>query len=44
MMLAFLKRVGGPLVSVLLLAGCAGFSPDGGFGPVADATRERLGK
>lgn len=28
----------------LLLAGCAGFSPDGGFGTAATAARERLGK
>ena len=28
----------------LLLAGCAGFSPDGGFGAVEQTARERLGK
>jgi outer membrane protein TolC len=31
-----------PLAAVL--AGCAGFSNDGGFGPVAQTTRERLGQ
>jgi outer membrane protein TolC len=28
----------------LLLAGCAGFTPDGGFGAVEQTARERLGK
>ena len=27
-----------------VLAGCASFSADGGFGPVAQTTRDRLGK
>ncbi len=43
MSIVLLKRAGLPLAAALLLAGCAGFSPDGGFGPVADATRDRLG-
>jgi len=30
--------------ALLLLAGCASFSPDGGFGKVADLTRERTGQ
>ncbi|HSW08679.1 TolC family protein [Aquabacterium sp.] len=29
---------------MLLLGSCASFSPDGGFGPVADMTRERSGQ
>src|SRR5271155_1630223 len=29
---------------VLALSGCAEFSRDGGFGPVAQATQERIGK
>ncbi|MBY4897844.1 TolC family protein [Cupriavidus sp. AU9028] len=33
-----------PLLAALLLSGCASFSADGGFGPTADAARERLGK
>jgi len=41
---AFFKRAAGPLAAAVLLAGCAGFAPDGGFGPVADTTRDRLGK
>ncbi|KNZ33672.1 MAG: RND transporter [Methylibium sp. NZG] len=28
----------------LVLSGCASFSPDGGFGPVQQAAKERLGK
>lgn len=32
------------LLSAALLAGCAQFSSDGGFTPVADTARERLGK
>ncbi|CAG9172153.1 TolC family protein [Cupriavidus pampae] len=32
------------LLAGTLLAGCAQFSPDGGFAPVADTARERLGK
>jgi len=34
----------GPLAAALLLAGCAGFSADGGFGPVDGMTRERTGQ
>ena len=30
--------------ALTLLAGCAGFSPDGGFGAVEQTARERLGK
>ncbi|MEN7529537.1 MULTISPECIES: TolC family protein [unclassified Cupriavidus] len=44
---ALLKRGAMPIASLmaaLLLAGCAGFSPDGGFDTVADTTRERLGQ
>ena len=44
MTIALLKRAGLPLAAALLLAGCAGFAPDGGFGPVADTARERLGQ
>lgn len=44
MQISLLKRAGVPLAAALLLAGCAGFSPDGGFAPVADAARERLGQ
>lgn len=32
------------LVAAATLAGCASFSPDGGFSTVEDAARERLGK
>jgi outer membrane protein TolC len=32
------------MLAALELAGCAGFSTDGGFGPVADATRTHLAK
>jgi outer membrane protein TolC len=32
------------LAAVALLSGCASFSPDGGFSPVEQAARERLGK
>lgn len=32
------------LLPVLLLGGCAGFSPDGGFGVVETAVRERTGQ
>ncbi|MGY8524723.1 TolC family protein [Paracidovorax citrulli] len=31
-------------LAALLLSACASFSPDGGFGPTAEAARERLGK
>lgn len=30
-------------IAMLILSGCATFSEDGGFGPVADATQQRLG-
>ena len=34
-----------PLVILLMvLSGCTGFSPDGGFGAVEQGTRERIGK
>ena len=43
-----LPRRVGPALALLaaasLLAGCASFSPDGGFAPVEQAARERLGK
>ena len=32
------------LATTLALAGCASFSPDGGFGTVSDLTRERTGQ
>jgi outer membrane protein TolC len=32
------------MLAALELVGCAGFSTDGGFGPVANATRAQLGK
>ena len=32
------------LPAAAVLAGCAGFSADGGFGPVAQTSRDRLGK
>jgi len=44
MTMAFRTRAAVPMVAALLLAGCAGFSPDGGFAPVADTARERVGK
>lgn len=44
MTMAFRTRAAVPMVAALLLAGCAGFSPDGGFAPVADTARERAGK
>jgi len=34
----------GVILGLLALAGCASFSSDGGFGPVAKATRTHLGK
>ncbi|KQW76419.1 TolC family protein [Methylibium sp. Root1272] len=37
-------RLPGAVISVLLLAGCASISPDGGFGPVQQTASERLGK
>lgn len=33
-----------PVLAVLLLGGCAGFSPDGGFGAVESAVLERTGQ
>ena len=32
------------LSAALALGGCAGFSRDGGFTPVADSSQQRLGK
>ena len=32
------------LAGGVALGGCAGFSPDGGFGPVEQTAKERLGK
>jgi outer membrane protein TolC len=37
-------RRGTAALAALLLAGCAGFSPDGGFGAVEQAARDHLGK
>ena len=37
-------RLSTTAAAVLLLAGCASFSPDGGFGKVADLTKERTGQ
>jgi outer membrane protein TolC len=37
-------RLTATAASVVLLAGCASFSPDGGFGKVADLTTERTGQ
>ena len=37
-------RVPALLACVAVLGGCAGFSPDGGFGAVELSTKERLGK
>lgn len=39
----FIRRLG-VLASALALAGCAGFSADGGFGPVERMTLERTGQ
>jgi len=44
MMNAIFRRAAVPLATAILLTGCAGFAPDGGFGPVADTARDRLGK
>ena len=33
-----------PPLAALLLAGCASFSPDGGFGAVEQLSRERIGQ
>ncbi|TWG85959.1 outer membrane protein TolC [Cupriavidus gilardii J11] len=44
-MIAALRSRGAAIALALLpLAGCASFSADGGFGPTADAARERLGQ
>jgi outer membrane protein TolC len=43
MMHTLLRRAALPLAAALL-AGCASFAPDGGFGPVVDTARDRLGK
>ncbi len=40
---AMLRRLA-LLAGALLLAGCTTFSPDGGFGPVQQAAKDRLGK
>ena len=37
-------RTTGTLVAAALLAGCASFSSDGGFGVVEQAAQQRLGK
>jgi outer membrane protein TolC len=42
-MSARLPRHGALAAAALLLAGCASVAPDGGFGAVATATRERIG-
>ena len=38
------RSTGAVLLASLVLGGCAGFSPDGGFGTVASTVRERIGK
>lgn len=38
------RPLGAALVGIGLLGGCAGFSPDGGIGPIEAASRERLQK
>jgi outer membrane protein TolC len=37
-------RLAALLLAVSVLTGCSSFSPDGGFGPVQQTARERLGK
>jgi len=37
-------RLGALLTAVAVVGGCASFSPDGGFGPVQQIARDRLGK
>ncbi len=37
-------HTGAALLAAAVLAGCASFSPDGGFGPVQHTAQERLGK
>jgi outer membrane protein TolC len=39
-----MKRAGPIAAACLLLAGCASFSPDGGFGKVSELTKERTGQ
>ena len=39
-----MKRLVTSLVGAAALAGCASFSPDGGFGKVAELTKERTGQ
>ena len=39
-----LHRPGAIAAAVLLLSGCASFSPDGGFDKVAELTKERTGQ
>ena len=36
-------RFGALFALVAALGGCASFSPDGGFGPIEQTARERLG-
>ena len=38
------KRLAALLASAALLGGCASFSPDGGFAPVQQTAKDRLGK
>jgi outer membrane protein TolC len=38
------RRAGAAALVAAALAGCASFSPDGGFGPVAGAVREHTGR
>ncbi len=38
------RRAGAAALAAAVLAGCASFSPDGGFGPVAGAVREHTGR
>ena len=37
-------RLGALLTMAAVLGGCASFSPDGGFGPVQQTAKNRLGK
>ncbi len=39
-----MRRLGMVATASVLLASCASFSPDGGFGPVGEMTKERTGK
>ncbi len=38
------KRLVTAVLAAVTLSGCASFSPDGGFGPVEQSARDRLGK